>query len=77
MCQAGAKQTIAPSGECCGDCAPKMYNIVRHRFSSRSHRITRRELTLAEAQEHCRREDTHELDANGDVVFFDGYQEVS
>ena len=62
---------------CCGDCAPKKYNIVRHRFSSRSHRIIRRGLTLAEAREHCRREDTHEMNANGDVVFFDGYEEVS
>lgn len=32
-------------------------------------------LTLEEAQEHCQREDTHEHDAEGNVVWFDGYGE--
>jgi hypothetical protein len=30
-------------------------------------------LTLEQAQAHCQREDTHELDDDGHVVWFDGY----
>ena len=30
-------------------------------------------LSLEEAQDHCTREDTQEHDANGEIVWFDGY----
>lgn len=53
------------------------YKIVRfHRDdSSPEHgRIIRTGLTLAEAQEHCNRDDTRRSDAEG-VLWFDGYDE--
>lgn len=31
-------------------------------------------LTLAEAQAHCQDDSTHEVDGNGQVVWFDGYE---
>ena len=42
------------------------YKIVRHRFAG-TRRTIKRGLTLAEAQAHCQREDTH---GEG---WFDGY----
>ena len=73
MCEEGAKQTTAPSGPCCGNCAPKRYRIVRF-FSNPDRCAIRRRgrlarLTLAEAQAHCQREDTHKAGA-----WFDGYE---
>ncbi len=61
--------------ECCGDCAPKRYNIIRFRRHGRR-RIMRRGLTLADARAHCQREDTHKKDKNGLTVWFDGYEEA-
>ncbi len=50
------------------DLRPVSYRIVRFRFHGNK-RITKRGLTLEEAQAHCRREDTH-----GDG-WFDGYEQ--
>ena len=44
------------------------YKIVRFVFNG-GRRVVKRGLTLEEAQEHCKREDTH---GNG---WFDGYEE--
>ena len=73
MCTEGAKQTVAPSGPCCGDCAPKRYRIVRHHIDRAAVRPRGKlaRLTLAEAQAHCSREDTHKAGA-----WFDGYEAV-
>lgn len=35
--------------------------------------IVKTGLTLSEAQEHCQDDATHELDEDGLVVWFDGY----
>ena len=45
----------------------KTYKIIRFRFNGKN-RTIKRGLTLEEAQEHCRREDTH---GEG---WFDGYE---
>ena len=50
------------------------YRIVRFYRDGRR-RIIKRGLTLEEAQAHCRRDDTHEVDEQGQVVWFDGYDE--
>ena len=48
----------------------KKYNIVRfYQNSNTGQRIIKRDVTLAEAQEHCKDERTH-----GDG-WFDGYRE--
>ena len=44
------------------------YRIVRMRFN-KPNKVIKRGLTLEEAQEHCRREDTH------GPGWFDGYEE--
>lgn len=60
---------------CCGDCAPKRYNIVRF-YASRRRRIIRRNVSRADAQAHCSREDTHKKNAHGQVVWLDGFTEA-
>ena len=72
MCTQGSEQSRGE--QCCGDCEPKRYRIVRHHIERpairRRGRLAR--LTLAEAQQHCQREDTHKAG-----VWFDGYEEAS
>ena len=55
---------------------PQRYRIVRffrdERPAERLEGLTG--LTLEEAQAHCQRENTHELDADGVAVWFDGYE---
>ena len=49
----------------------KTYKIVRmYRDINKKNRTIKKGLTLEEAQEHCKREDTHESG-----VWFDGYSE--
>ena len=53
------------------------YRIVRFYFDSThpDHRsIQVAGLSKDEAQEHCQRDDTHEMLPNGHVVWFDGYE---
>ncbi len=76
MCEEGAASTAAPSGPCCGDCEPKQYRIVRFFKNPNRPAIRRRgrlaHLTLAEAQQHCGRDDTR-----SEGYWFDGYEEAS
>ena len=52
-----------------------MYKIVRMFKNDTEREIIKGGLTLKEAQAHCRREDTHEKDNQGNVEWFDGYEE--
>lgn len=49
----------------------KRYKIIRFRQDGEDREVVKWGLTLEEAQEHCRREDTH-----GDG-WFDGYEEMA
>jgi hypothetical protein len=49
---------------------PRIYRIIRFREGGGS-RTVRNHVTLTEAQQHCRREDTHGV--RGGVRWFDGY----
>ena len=49
------------------------YKIVRFFRDGRGNEIIKTNLTLAEAQEHCQDDDTHEKDDEGNVIWFDGY----
>ena len=49
----------------------ELYTIKRFYRSGRKSIIATGQL-LEEAQEHCKREDTHKYDADG-VIWFDGY----
>ena len=51
-----------------------LYRIIRFRFNDRP-RVIRENLTLAEAQEHCSREDTSSH-STGPKAWFDGYEEM-
>ncbi len=46
------------------------YNIVRYHYDG-DPEVIRQGVTLQQAQEHCRREDTHDVAAG----WFDGYTE--
>lgn len=54
------------------------YYLIRRFYFDESHpnhgKIVKRGLTLDEAQEHCRRDDTHERNGEGNTVWFDGYE---
>ena len=54
------------------------YNIVRY-YRDTNHpdhgRLIKTGLTLEEAQEWCNDDETHQVLPNGDVIWFDGYQE--
>lgn len=53
-----------------------MYKIIRMYADGRKARTIKTRLTLEQAQEHCSREDTHKKDLNGNVIWFDGYEET-
>ena len=48
------------------------YRIVRMWRDDPGTRVIKRGLTLEQAQEHCRRDDTRGVDASG--PWFDGYE---
>ena len=48
------------------------YKIVRFWFE-KGNEVIKTGLTLEDAQKHCRREDTHKKDENGNIIWFDGY----
>ena len=52
----------------------RTYKIIRMYFEGDS-KVIKTGLTLKDAQAHCRREDTHKRDSNGNVIWFDGYTE--
>lgn len=51
--------------------SPRIYRIIRFRFGGRR-RVVRNNVTLAEAQSHCNREDTSSH-VSGPGAWFDGY----
>jgi len=55
----------------------KTYSIVRHYHpaAKRERETIIRGLTLEEAQEHCKQEDTHQTTGPEEEQFFDGYTE--
>jgi len=55
----------------------RIYFIVRMYRDDRPSKRIKSGLTLAEAQEWCRRDDTHEKDADGNTVWFDGYDHAA
>ena len=57
-----------------GDCTYKIIRFYRDSDHPSHQRIIKRGLSLDEAQEHCRRDDTHELDSEGMAIWFDGYE---
>jgi len=55
----------------------KTYSIVRHYHpaAKRERETILRGLTLEEAQEHCKRDDTHRTTGPEKLQYFDGYSE--
>lgn len=52
-----------------------MYKIIRfYKDQDKTSRIIKKNLTLAEAQAHCKREDTHQIE-DKITDWFDGYTE--
>jgi len=49
------------------------YRIVRFKRWY-PNRTIKRGLSLEDAQAHCSRENTHKLNSNGNVIWFDGYE---
>ena len=55
----------------------RIYFIVRmYRDDTPSERV-KSGLTLSEARAWCRRDDTHQKDAEGMTVWFDGYDHIA
>ena len=52
------------------------YKIVRFYSDDRIRKIIKSGLTLEEAQQHCKRPDTHERDDQGKTIWFDGYEKA-
>ncbi len=52
-----------------------MYKIIRFSQNGEETKVIKRNLTLEQAQAHCRREDTQKKDGEGNVLWFDGYEE--
>lgn len=48
------------------------YKVIRF-YKSGTRRTVRKGMTLADAQAHCQREDTHKKKKDGTVVWFDGF----
>jgi hypothetical protein len=55
----------------------KTYSIIRHYHpaAKREREVIMTGLTLEEAQEHCKREDTHRTTGPEKLQYFDGYSE--
>ena len=51
------------------------YKIIRFFKGNRASKVLKTGLTLEEAQKHCQREDTHKLNIDDGVEWFDGYDE--
>jgi hypothetical protein len=51
------------------------YKIIRFRFQGDSREVIETGLTLEEAQEHCKRDDTHGGSTEDGTAWFDGYEE--
>ena len=52
-----------------------MYKVIRFYCRSGKRRTILRDVTLEVAQLHCRDERTHKEDSQGNVIWFDGYNE--
>ncbi len=51
------------------------YKIIRFYFDdNKPKRVIKRGLTREEAQQHCSLESTHKKDAQGNVIWFDGFE---
>jgi len=51
------------------------YKIIRFYFDdNKSSRVIKRGLTREDAKQHCSLESTHKKDANGNVIWFDGFE---
>lgn len=52
------------------------YKIIRFfKDENKPSKVIYRGLSLEDAQDHCKREDTHKKDKFGNVIWFDGYDE--
>lgn len=54
----------------------KLYKIIRFYADDRHSELIAENKTLKEAQKHCKREDTHSKDKNGNLEWFEGYEEM-
>lgn len=52
----------------------KTYSIIRCR-KDRPAKVIKRGLSLEQAKEHCSSEDTHKINKDGNVEWFDGFRE--
>lgn len=54
----------------------KLYKIIRFYRKSGRRKVIKRGLTREEAQQHCGYSWTHKIDSKGNVVWFDGFEEM-